>query len=79
MTSSKVHSAVWGKSAMLSTLLALPSLQPLPSWLIFYFFLLFVSLLFFHHEGKCMQRGQAEEKWNEWEGNLKEKKMKRKR
>lgn len=52
---------------------------PLLSLLIFYFFLLFVSLLFSHREGKCVQRGQAEEKWNEWEGNLKEEKMKRKR
>lgn len=79
MTPSKICSVAWGESTTLSTLPALSTLCPLPSLLAFYFFLLFVSLLFFHHEGKCVQRGQAEEKWNEWEGNLKEEKMKRKR
>lgn len=47
MTPSKICSAAWGESATLSTLPAPSTHCRLPSSLAFYFFLLFVSLLFF--------------------------------
>lgn len=68
---------------MLSTLLGMCSLytHTPTSHIRFLVHIVFPALYFsgvFNHDGKCVQRGQAEEKWNEWEGNLKEEKMKRK-